>query len=296
MIQLISRDLQPASVTHLATVQTEINNEITFEAKAKKAKAKWTGKTGSAAAQLAFTDVKTVLANMCSGVQICVYCEHNEATDIEHIYPKRLYPEKAFTWANYVFACGRCNTHYKGENFKIFNPAGSATIQDITPQLNVYTIPSNNDAVFINQRREDPMALLELDILNQQYIFSEKFPNGRDYEKAKYTKDLLGLNERADLVRQRKAAHRWYFSELNKYVAIKNAADFNSLTLAARGEIIIDITSEFATEKQRAIDSIKDDILSHSHPTVWKELIRQREQLPQTNILINQAVEILTWS
>lgn len=232
---------------------------------------------------------------MCSGVQICVYCEHNEATDIEHIYPKRLYPEKAFTWDNYVFACGRCNTHYKGENFKIFSPIGSATVQDITPQVDVYNIPSNDDAVFIHQRNEDPMALLELDILNQQYIFSERYADGRNYEKAKYTKEILGLNERADLVRQRKAAHRWYFSELSKYVAVKNAVDFNSLILAAKGEIIIDTTSVFAIEKQRSLDSIKDDIISHSHPTVWKELIRQRDQLPQTNVLINQAIEILAW-
>ncbi len=295
MIQLNSKNLKSASLAHLATAQTEIDSELTYEAKTKKAKTKWAGKTGSVAAKLAFADVKSVLTDMCSGVQICVYCEHNEATDIEHIYPKRLYPEKAFVWTNYVFACGRCNTHYKGENFMIFNPSGSATVQDITPQANVYIIPSNDDAVFINQRLEDPMSFLELDILNQQYIFIERNTSGRDYEKAKYTKELLGLNERADLVRQRKAAHRWYFSELTKYVALKNAPDFNTLIFNARGEININLTSSFEIEKQKALDTLKLEILSHSHPTVWKELIRQRAFLPQTNILINQATEILTW-
>lgn len=296
MIQLSFKNLLPKSVSHLALVQKDINNELTFEAKAKKAKSKWNGKTGSNAARDAFDNIKTVLQDMCSGVQICVYCEHNEATDIEHIYPKRLYPEKAFTWSNYVFACGRCNSLYKAENFKIFNPARSMNIDDITPKPKVYTQPANDDALFINQRAEDPMALLELDIVNQQYLFREIYGNGtREYEKAKYTIDILGLNDRADLVRQRKAAHKWYLTELRKYVAVKNSADYNSLILAASGEIVIDATAVFADEKQKVLNLIKDDILSHSHPTVWRELIRQRTQLPQTNLLFDQAFEILQW-
>lgn len=296
MIRLNSKNLLAASNAHLVSVQQDIDKEVTFEAKAKKAKLKWEGKTGSHAAQGAFSDIKNVLTDMCSGVQICVYCEHNEATDIEHIYPKRLYPDKAFTWNNYLFACGKCNTHYKAENFKIFSPAGSITVVDITPKPKVYVQPANDDALFINQRLEDPMTLLKLDIVNQQYLFREIHAAGtREYEKAKYTKDLLGLNDRADLVRQRQAAHKWYLSELKKYVAVKNAADFNVLTLVASGEVIVDTTAPFANEKKRVLNSIKHDLLSHSHPTVWRELIRQRNQLPQTNLLFNQAPEILNW-
>ncbi|MCX6324656.1 MAG: hypothetical protein NTZ41_10685 [Sphingobacteriales bacterium] len=170
-------------------------------------------------------------------------------------------------------------------------------VKDITPKPKVYTQPPNDDAVFINQLIENPMALFKLDIVNRQYIFIEMYANGtREYEKANYTKILLGLNERADLVRQRKAAHGWYLSELRKYVAVKHAANFIELKLAASGDLIIDDHAVFSNEKQRVLSVIKHDILlSHSHPTVLKELIRQRADLPSTNVLLAQANEILTW-
>lgn len=41
--------------------------------------------------------------------------------------------------------------------------------------------------------------------------------------------------------------------------------------------------------------NIESEIKSHSHPTVWKELIRQRETLNQTNQLFQQAPEALSW-
>jgi hypothetical protein len=295
MIQLNYNNPQQTSITHLTAVQQAITNQPSFRRQVEEANRRWHNKTGSQAATEAFADVKLVLSERCSGKQICVYCEHNEATDIEHIFPKRLYPEKAFTWTNYVLACCNCNTHYKREHFKIFNPVGSLTVEDITPQRDVFTQPVNDDALFINQRNEDPMRLLELDLLYGSYLFIECQPHGtRAFEKAKYTKDLLGLNERADLVRQRKAAHKFYFSELRKYVDVKNATNFTQLIDAFDSDVIvIDLTALFATEKQRALDVIKNDILSHSHPTVWNELKRQRSKLPKTNILFSQAPELL---
>jgi len=296
MIPLNFKNLLPTTVTHLAVVQKDIDAELDFEAKARKAKSKWDGKTGSASALAAFNDIKQMLIQMCSGAQICVYCEHNEATDIEHIYPKRLYPEKAFTWSNYVFACGNCNSRYKGESFSIFDPMGGCIIKDITPLPKVYTQPANDDALFINQRKDDPMELLELDILSRQYIFRERYAQGtREYEKAFYTKELLGLNTRADLIRQRKAAHSWYISELKNYVSVRNTNTIDELVQVTFGEITIDLNAVFTNEKHRVLVLLKEEILSHSHPTVLKELIRQRINLPQTNLLLIEAPEILTW-
>jgi hypothetical protein len=107
--------------------------------------------------------------------------------------------------------------------------------------------------------------------------------------------ELLGLNARADLIRQRKAAHGWYISELRKYIAVRNTNSVAELTQVAFGKIDVDENAIFANEKQRILDLVKEDILSHSHPTVWKELIKQRVQLPKTNQLLNEAPEILTW-
>ena len=159
MIKLSSKPITQASVTHLNSVQQIVLSEVSFEDKVRKASSKWDSKTSSAG-KTVFKDVKDTLITMCVGVEICVYCEQNEATDIEHIYPKKLYPGKAFLWDNYVLVCGKCNTHHKSDKFRIFNPANSVTDFDITPARGTYRQPENDDALFINQRVEDPMDSL----------------------------------------------------------------------------------------------------------------------------------------
>ena len=296
MIYLNSKNIHASSVTHLSLVQQEIINEPTFEVQAKKAKSKWESKT-SGGGKTAFKNIKDTLIEMCVGVEICVYCEQNEATDIEHIYPKKLYPEKAFTWNNYVLACGKCNTHHKSDKFKIFNPQNSTNEEDVTAPRGTFVKPANDDSLFINQRVDNPLDFFELDLVNQLFVFTEKFPEGtREYKRANYTKNLLGLNTRAALVANRRNAAKFYVSRLEKYVAAKAATTFQELTDAINDDWgAIDHTKDFDLEKNRIIDSIKSDILSYSHPTVWKELVRQRQNLPKTNSLFNQAPEAIVW-
>jgi hypothetical protein len=296
MIKLNSKNIQASSVSHLDRIQLEINNEPTFEAQVRKANSKWDSKT-SGTGNAAFKDIKNVLIQMSVGVELCVYCEQNEATDIEHIFPKKLYPEKAFKLSNYVLACNKCNSHYKLDKFKIFNPKDSTTEEDVTPPRGTFVKPTNSDTLFINQLIDDPMDFLELDLVNQQFIFTERYPIGtREYKKAKYTKDLLGLNTRAALVSCRRNAAKFYISRLEKYVAAKAAINFQELGDAISDDFgNIDQTMDFDSEKTQILDSIKDDILTFSHPTVWKELIRQRQSLPRTNMFLNQVPEVLNW-
>jgi len=296
MIKLNSKDIQTSSTTHLKSVQEQILNEPNFEAKVKKAGAKWDSKT-SGSGRAAFKDIKDTLIEMCVGVEICMYCEQNEATDIEHVFPKKMYPEKAFTWTNYVLACGKCNTHHKSDKFKVFNSKNSTTEVDVTPARRTYFKPPNDDALFIDQRLEDPMDFLELDLINQQFIFTERHLAGtREFRKANYTKELLGLNTRAALIANRKNAAKFYISRLEKYIAAKNSTNFQHLADAINDDWGgIDQTVNFKSEKNRILDSIKNDIMSYSHPTVWKELIRQRQNLPKTNSLLNKAAEVISW-
>jgi hypothetical protein len=46
-----------------------------------------------------------------------MYCEDSEATDIEHFFPKAVYPLKCFAWDNYLLACANCNSNYKRSLF-----------------------------------------------------------------------------------------------------------------------------------------------------------------------------------
>ena len=57
--------------------------------------------------QDALKDVRDTLDNMFHGK--CCYCEKILAKDIEHFYPKTLYPQKMFEWENLLRACKDCN-------------------------------------------------------------------------------------------------------------------------------------------------------------------------------------------
>ena len=291
MLRLNSKNLTQASLNHLATQQGKVDEIALFEDKAKEASRRWDGKSSSQ-----FGKIRTVLKEMCVSIEICVYCENNEATDIEHIYPKKLYPEKAFIWENYVLACGKCNSHHKSDKFKIFKLQNSADVEDVTPPRGTYLQPANDDSLFINQRNDDPLDFLELDLINRTFVFIERHPQGtREYERAKYTIELLGLNTRGALKKARENAALFFISRLEKYVNAKKSNDFQELKDSVDDFGTIDETADFNQEKARILESIKKGILENQHPTVWKELIRQRANLTKTNRLLNDAPEAENW-
>jgi hypothetical protein len=296
MIRLTSKILEDSTLNHIAEVQKTISNETGFADMVKKAVAKWDSKN-SGTGKNAFEEIKTLLIEMCIGIEICVYCENNEATDIEHIFPKKIYPDKAFSWGNYVLACKICNTTYKSDNFKVFNPQNSTIEFDVKPPRKTYLQPPNDDALFINQRIEDPMDFLELDLINQKFIFIEKFPEGtREFLKAQYTKELLHLNKRATLVKARENATKFFRDRLGRYVTATKATIFFDLKEAIDEDFgWIDENLAFNSEKERIRKEIKADILTYPHITVWKELIRQRDKLPKINQLLNDAPDVLNW-
>lgn len=293
MIQLNSKTLTQNALDHLAAKQKQVNDlpHLDFEAKAQMAVALWNPSA------TAFDEIKKNLREMCPGIVLCVYCEFNEATDIEHIYPKKLYPEKAFIWENYVLACGKCNRILKLDKFKIFNPKDSANVEDVTLPHGTYKQPTNDDALFINQRKENPMDFLELDLREKTLTFGTILPeNTREYERAKFTIELLGLNTRGDLVSARKKDLRFFVGRLEKYVNAKKSNDFQELKNAVDDDYeSINENAIFLTEKERIIEAIKADVLEHINSTVWKELLRQRANLPKTNKLLNDAPEAVNW-
>lgn len=67
----------------------------------------------------AFVEIRERLREMATGVERCMYCEDSAGTDIEHFYPKSLYPERAFEWKNYLHACSHCNSNEKRGQFPL---------------------------------------------------------------------------------------------------------------------------------------------------------------------------------
>ncbi|HYO58663.1 hypothetical protein [Archangium sp.] len=65
----------------------------------------------------AFREIRTRLRAMASGRERCMYCEDSAAEDIEHFWPKKDFPLRAFDWLNYLLACSCCNSNYKRQQF-----------------------------------------------------------------------------------------------------------------------------------------------------------------------------------
>jgi hypothetical protein len=67
------------------------------------------------------------LKGMNQGRETCMYCEHNEATTVDHFQPRSRHPQGAFEWDNLNYACQPCNQQ-KGAAFSalLLNPTAAS--------------------------------------------------------------------------------------------------------------------------------------------------------------------------
>lgn len=277
---------------HLASVQTHIDSGADFAERGDRAQIAWDSKISSEPKKTAFVELKNKLIKMCVGVELCNYCENNEATDVEHIYPKSFFPERAFRWTNYLLACKTCNSGYKLDQFAVFAPAGSDTLVDLVRNRQ----PTTDDAVLIDPRTEDPLQFFWLDIQNKTFVLDPRLNlNKRDKSRAEYTLRLLGLNDRDALVTARKTAAKYYLDRLDRYVRARDSNTLDELEECVQDPDFINQAIPLEQEKRRICQQIIIDIQTYAHPTVWHELKRQRSQLPKTNRLLITAPEALNW-
>lgn len=105
--------LSPSAMARLSALTTDVVGAVDPKARAATL---WGSKSKEA-----FSEVRGVLKEMAGGLERCMYCEHNEGTDIEHFWPKSEYPERAFDWPNYLSACSHCNSNHKRAKFPLSN-------------------------------------------------------------------------------------------------------------------------------------------------------------------------------
>ena len=100
----------------------------------------------------------------------CAYCEQVAAKDIEHFYPKSRFPTKAYTYANFLWACKNCNT----EKMAVFplDPAGKA--------------------ILLNPTIDEPLDYIRWDELSGKII---PHPDPIRGHRAVQTIDLLKLDQ-----------------------------------------------------------------------------------------------------
>lgn len=263
MIRLQDPGISVATRTTLQATQQDINDKPTFAERVTTAQAHWLNRTRNQA----FTEVRSQLTEMCNGPKRCGYCEDSEGYQVEHIAPKHYYPELAFTWENYLYACGRCNGP-KNAKCAVFRAVDGLRVDH--PDFNGH--PPAGESLLINPRIEDPLNHLWLDLKTFAFTEADLDPLSESFQRADFTQKTLRLNERDSLVKARRIAFKDFHSHLRHYVQDKEAG-----------------------ADQPELDDYIETIQEHPHPTVWKEMQRQHTLHPFLLDLFTRAPEALTW-
>ena len=277
MIQLDRPVLSIKATNKLNVYQTIIDIQPGFPAQVTMAKTDFPKK--NVIGNKTFDEVKLGLIQMSSGAERCHYCEDSKADEVEHFLPKDVYPDQCYSWSNYFYSCGSCNGK-KDNNCAVIDTQNGQLINTTPPKKNktnplspLPTPPPPGIQAFINPETEDPLIFFLLDLQNGSFEFAE-LPdiNSIDYKRAKYTLQTLRLNKRAFLRKARQQAYGDFKARLTEYIHHRN---------------------QIAPISQ--INKMIEEIKTHSHPTVWKEMVRQRFLIPQLQNLFNQAPEAINW-
>jgi uncharacterized protein (TIGR02646 family) len=269
MIRLPDVNLDAQTAAKLAGYQAEVDAAGSFPRKVEEAKRLFSLRNKPSNA--VFSLVRKKLTEMCSGAMRCVYCEDSARDQVEHMAPKDFYPERVFRWDNYVYACGRCNRP-KNNKYAVFARSTGLRVDLQRRAGDIPVPPEDGDPLLLNPRLENAFGYMQLDLLGTFY-FVEIAPAGsRDFQRANYTIELLGLNDRDELPVARADAYGNYRARLREYVHHKQ-------------------TGAAALE----LDRLREGILQSNHPTVWREMVRQQNNIPELKVLFDQAPEAKNW-
>lgn len=279
MLQIFDSPLPKETNDVLVELQALVDGEADYPTRVSKAVELWDKKAGQVRRKQAFLSVRQALGKISYGIARCAYCEDSGADEIEHLFPKSLFPELTFKWSNYAFACGPCNGP-KGNRFAVIKQDG--TIDEfVRKRGDPIVAPRAGTPGLVNPRAEDPMTVLELDLGGQAvdgtdlpptFRFEPAFGLNKVQEaRAKFTIDVLGLN-RELILRSRKSAFASFRARLLEYV---------------------DMKEDGATTEE--LDEFRLGLLEMPHLTVFEEMRRQRSFLPKIDDYMNRAPEITTW-
>ncbi len=248
--------------------QDAITKKTTYKEQIEEADRTW-GKSNKT-----FDEIKSKLRQMSNKTKRCNYCEDSFADEIEHIYPKNIYPEKTFIWENYLYACGPCNGP-KSDKFALINLLGK--LQDITPPKpipdnHIFVKPPNLQVALIDPRVENPTNFIELDIIQTFRFIPMTGIEGINKLRAEYTIDILRLNEREYLVQARENAFDDYKARLVEYIQERDNG-----------------------AKRAKLEKMKKRIQQKNHASVWFEMKRSHQYVQELKMLFDQAPEALNW-
>jgi uncharacterized protein (TIGR02646 family) len=207
-----------------------------------------------------FREVRKRLAQMCGELIRCCYCEDSCADQVEHHRPKNHFPDYAFVWKNFLHSCGRCNI-WKQDQFAVFEKA-TGRRHDLSRSKGAAPSP----------RSENPLDLMDLDLLGT-FWFNPISPIGsRDFERADYTIKVLRLNTRTELPTARRGAFDAYLGILARYHNLKNR-----------------------NASQTILNRLVRNFSRLPHRTVWEEMKRQHNLHSELKPLFADLPEARKW-
>ena len=187
---------------------------------------------------------------LCSSARRCGYCEDSVGDEVEHIKAKDLYPERTFVRENYLLACGQCN---RGKSSR-FSVIVCGDLVDVTRRRNAPVLrPPEGSPALIVPRDEDPLAFVDLEIMDTFMSLPREDLQGIDKERAEYTIEVLKLN-RDVLLEARREAYDAYLARLFRYRGLRD---------------------DGASEAE--LEILREAISTSMHPTVWREMQRQHD-------------------
>lgn len=254
-------------LAHLNTCQGRVNLGGTYHDKIDLAKTLW--KSLSKSTDPNFGPIRDLLASLQGVTRRCSYCEDSLGYQIEHIYPKAIFPSVVFSWDNFLHACGSCNGA-KLDQFSIYSSPG--VVIKLSSRKPPGVEPNPKNSLLIDPRSENPLDFMTLDLRDTFHFV----PIGKDDERAEYTITTLQLNLRSGLVESRRTALALYLSSFKEYDVAKS----NNSTRAILAKIAKRIGYEM------------------SHRTVWEEVKRQYLRatwLAEFHFLFTKHPEALAW-
>lgn len=111
-----------------------------------------------------FEEIRCTLIAMAHGRARCMYCEDGQGTDIEHFWPKSVYPLRAFDWANYLWACSYCNSNAKRARFPLDATGGPLLLDPSVdePTRHLLFLPSTGEFDALDERGSKTIEIFDL--------------------------------------------------------------------------------------------------------------------------------------
>lgn len=279
MLRIPSRNADPSITAELNSLQAFVGSGVGYSTQVELAKKLWKEKLQTNARKAIFIKIRETLAEMCSGCVRCAYCEDSLADEIEHVLPKSFFPNLAFEWENYLFACGSCN----GPKSNRYGIIDRGVLREVIRTKNGPVVPPPIGVhALINPRCENPLDFMELDLggVTQsgvvltptfQFVVRDDICS-EDQVRAEFTISVLGMNR--EVIRSaRENAFGGFRSRLREYAS----------------EVMVQANSD-------RLDLLRKDILKAPHLTVFSEMIRQNRFIPEINHLFSEAPHVLYWS